>query len=173
MLCRFQILLLCATLTLTAQAPTPPATTSSDCRSPRLDTRNFLKATAVRVWTPHRQLELVAVTAEATRARGLMCVIRVPPDRGMIFVFAPPERLQSFWMKNTLVPLDMVFVGADGRVSSVAADVPATPNGTPDKAVATRQGAGQFVLELGAGEAARHGIVRGTKLTLPALTAEE
>ena len=102
-----------------------------------------------------------------------MCVVRIPPDKGMLFVFAPPESVQGFWMKNTLVPLDMVFVTASGTVSSIAPNVPATPEGTADDAVARREGLGQFVIELGAGEAARHGIVAGTKLTLPALSAEE
>jgi uncharacterized membrane protein (UPF0127 family) len=166
-------LLSCALLTLTAQAPTPPPTTSGECPSPQVDTRKFLGAAALSVRTPHGKLALVPVTREATRARGLMCVVRIPPDRGMLFVFAPPERLQGFWMKNTLVPLDMAFVTTSGTVSSVAANVPATPDGTADDAVARRQGLGQFVIELGAGEAARHGIVAGTKLALPALSAEQ
>ena len=76
-------------------------------------------------------------------------------------------------MKNTLVPLDMIFVAANGTVSAVSAAVPATPNGTPDDAVARRQGLGQFVIELGSGDAARHRIVPGTKLPLPSLTAAE
>lgn len=101
-----------------------------------------------------------------------MCVVRIPPGKGMLFVFAPPERVQGFWMKNTLVALDMVFVTTAGRVSTVAADIPPTPAGTPDADVARREGLGQFVIELAAGDAARHGIVRGTKLALPALTAQ-
>jgi len=101
-----------------------------------------------------------------------MCVVRVPRGKGMIFVFAPPERVQGFWMKNTLVALDMVFLTAAGTVTTVAANIPPTPRGTPDEDVARREGFGQFVIEIGAGDAARHGIVRGTKLALPALTAQ-
>ncbi len=156
-----------------AHSPTPPATTSSDCPATEADTHRFLVAPAVRVRAPAGELSLVAVNREATRERGLMCVVRIPPGKGMLFVFAPPDRDQGFWMKNTLVALDMVFVTAGGIVNSVAADIPPTPNGTPDIAVARRQGFGQYVIELGSGEAARHGIVRGTKLVLPALTAEE
>ncbi len=165
-----------AGLLLTAQAPaiapTPAATTSRDCPAPAADTRRFLTARAVRVAAPTGDLSLVAVRNEQSRARGLMCVVRVPHGKGMIFVFPPPDTNQGFWMKNTLVPLDMVFVTGRGIVSSVASNVPATPAGTPDIAVARRNGVGQFVIELGAGDAARHGIVTGTQFDLPALTAQ-
>jgi len=154
-------------------APTPPPTTSSECPKPATDTHRFLTAAAYAVRTPRGVLSLVPVTREAARERGLMCVVRIPPGKGMIFVFAPPDRMQGFWMKNTLVALDMVFVTAAGTVSTVAANVPATPKDTPDEAVARREGLGRFVIELAAGDAARHGIVPGTKLALPALIAEE
>jgi uncharacterized membrane protein (UPF0127 family) len=164
---------LAAVLALTAAAPTPPATTSSDCASPARDTHRFLAASSIAIRTPRGELSLVPVTREDTRERGLMCVVRLPPNRGMLFVFAPPDRMQDFWMKNTLVALDMVFVSSTGTVSEVAAEVAPTPYGTPDEGVAHRRGLGQYVIELGGGDAARHGIVRGTKLALPALTAEQ
>jgi len=153
-------------------APTPPATTSDDCPAAANATAHFLGSAAFAVHAPRGKLSLVPVDDEAARERGLMCVVRIPPGKGMIFVFAPPDRPQSFWMKNTLVALDMVFVDAAGTVTAVAPRVPPTPNGTPDYAVARRSGYGQFVIELGAGDAARHGIVRGTKLAPPALTAQ-
>ncbi len=154
-------------------APTPPPTSSSDCPTPARDTHRFLAAPAYAVHAPRGELSLVMVNRSATRERGLMCVVSVPPGKGMIFVFGPPDRVENFWMKNTLVPLDMLFVSETGVVTSVAADVPATPRGTPDDRVARRAGDGRYVIELGAGDAARHGIARGTKLALPALTAEE
>lgn len=166
-------LLLTAQSPRPAVAPTPAATTSEDCSSTASDTHRFLAATVIKVSAPRAPLQLVPVTTTATREHGLMCVVRIPPDRGMLFVFTPPERMQDFWMKNTLVALDMVFVRSDGTVSDVAAEVPPTPNGTPDDAVARRGGLGQFVIELAAGQAARHGIVPGTKLALPALAAQE
>ena len=156
-----------------ASIPTPPATTSSTCPHTATDTRHFLAARTFAVSAPSGTLSLVAVGDDATRARGLMCVVRVPPGKGMIFVFPPPDRDQGFWMKDTLVALDMVFVTADGVVSQVAANVPATPAGTSDDRVARRNGFAQYVIELGAGDAARHRIVRGTKLTLPTLTAQQ
>jgi uncharacterized membrane protein (UPF0127 family) len=180
-LCFIRIVLVAAFLetALTAQipaprhAPTPPPTTSDECPAPAVDTKLFLSASTVDVRTPRGRIALVPVTQEKTRARGLMCVVSVPPGKGMLFVFAPPQHAQNFWMKNTLVDLDMVFVAASGAVTGVAADVPATPRGTPDDAVERREGVGLFVIELGAGDAARQGIRRGTKLALPTLTAEE
>ncbi len=62
----------------------------------------------------------------ATRERGLMFRKRLAADRGMLFDFKKvQEQGVSFWMKNTLIPLDMVFIGADGRIVSIARN--ATP----------------------------------------------
>jgi hypothetical protein len=60
----------------------------------------------------------------ATRERGLMYRRRLAADRGMLFDFKTVQPV-SFWMKNTLIPLDMVFIGADGRIVSIARN--ATP----------------------------------------------
>jgi uncharacterized membrane protein (UPF0127 family) len=101
-----------------------------------------------------------------------MCVTKLRPQRGMIFVFAQSGRW-DFWMKNTLVPLDMVWLDADGTVTTVAADVPAATRTTPDDAVARRSGNGLYVIELTAGEAAVDHLVVGKRLSLPALHASQ
>jgi len=152
---------------------TPPPTSSDDCPNVAVDTNKFLSGQTIAVRAPRGSLSLVVVDTVATKERGLMCVVRVPHARGMLFVFAPPDADQGFWMKNTLVPLDMVFVRADGIVSKVAVNVPATTRGTPDDAVARADGMGRFVIELGAGDAAKLGIAAGTKLSLPPLQAKE
>ena len=64
----------------------------------------------------------LAVTDEE-RARGLMFREKVLPDQGMLFVF-DREDVHAFWMKNTLVPLDMLWLDSDRRVIHIAADVP-------------------------------------------------
>lgn len=118
----------------------------------------------VTVRAPKAQLVLQVAKTEDERELGLMSVTKLAPHAGMVFVFdqdAPVE----FWMKDTLIPLDMVFVGAHGRVRSVAANVPVVPLDTPDDAIPRRTGSAKYVIELAAGEAARDGIVVGTVLT--------
>jgi hypothetical protein len=60
----------------------------------------------------------IAVTA-AERGRGLMHRVALPKDRGMLFVF-PEEGRHRFWMKNTLIELDIIFIAADRRVVSIS-----------------------------------------------------
>lgn len=96
----------------------------------------------------------VAATPD-TRARGLMYRRDLAPDAGMLFIF-PNESDQQFWMKNTPLPLDMVFIGKQRRVVGIVAEArPFTTNplgvGTPS----------QYVLEVNGGFCARHGISTG------------
>ena len=84
----------------------------------------------------------------------------------MIFVFNDGDNYRDFWMKNTLIPLDMVFVAKNGRVNNVDAGVPATTVGTPDDKLQDLYGVGTYVIELNAGAAARVGIKPGTVLDL-------
>ncbi len=80
------------------------------------------------------------------------------PDRGMIFPFEPP-RPASFWMKNTLIPLDMIFIRADGSIANVEANtVPLSLE--PVNSV----GQVQAVLEIAGGRAAELGIEAGDKV---------
>ncbi len=104
----------------------------------------------------------VAIDPE-TRAQGLMFRESLPRGRGMLFLF-PRSDIYSFWMKNTLIPLDMIWIDAEGTVVGVEANVPPCqadpcPSYGPDAEA-------QYVLELGAGEAARYGIGKGTHLDL-------
>ncbi len=120
----------------------------------------------IAVTAPKATLALRVANTWPTKEYGLMCVTALAPNTGMVFVFSGGDRRQSFWMKNTLIPLDMVFVRANGRVDSVAANVPATTPDTADLDIPWRYGTGSYVIELAAGEAARAGIVRGTRLDL-------
>ena len=95
------------------------------------------------------------------RAQGLMFREDMALDAGMLFLF-DREALRSFWMKNTLIALDMVFFDSAGRFVSLHRDV-------PPLTLASRQSAGpaQYVLELNAGEAKQRGIGPETWLLLP------
>lgn len=90
---------------------------------------------------------------------GLMNRQSLAPDRGMIFPYDPP-RPAAFWMKNTLIPLDMIFVRPDGTIGSIAANtVPLSlepvPSGEPVAAV----------LEIAGGRSAELGIGPGDKVS--------
>jgi hypothetical protein len=102
------------------------------------------------------QLEL-AVTPDA-QARGLMYRTELPDGHGMLFVF-PTETDHTFWMKNTLIPLDMVFIGADGRVVGVHAN--ATPLSTAQIGIGKPS---RYVLEVAGGYAAGHAIAPGDRV---------
>ena len=100
----------------------------------------------------------------AKQERGLMFVKNLPENEGMIFVFDQDQE-QAFWMKNTLIDLDMVFVDSHKKVTSVAAEVPHSYTYTPDEEVAYAVGYGQYVVELAAQTAAKHNVVPGATLT--------
>ena len=90
----------------------------------------------------------------------------LPAHTGMLFVFASDGPV-GFWMKNTLVPLDMVFVAGDGRVRIVFRHVAPAPPSMADDAIPREDGTAKYVIELPSGEASRDGIVPGVTLTIP------
>jgi hypothetical protein len=103
----------------------------------------------------------VTVTTEVARTeeernRGLMYRRELAPMAGMLFVFRQSEPL-TFWMRNTFLPLDMIFIKSDRRVLGVVEN--ATPMTDDPRRV---EGDSQYVLEVNAGFAARHGIRAGT-----------
>ena len=96
--------------------------------------------------------------SEPEQAKGLMFRTALGADEGMIFPMDPPRGAQ-FWMRNTVIPLDLLFVGPDGRISNIAA------NATPyDETPLPSVGLAKAVLELSGGRAAALGIVAGDKV---------
>jgi uncharacterized membrane protein (UPF0127 family) len=94
-----------------------------------------------------------------TQARGLMYRSHLDPDHGMVFLF-DAEKDKSFWMKNTLIPLDMIFISRDGRIVGIH------PNAEPFSLRAIRVGVpSQVVLEVNGGFAAAHGLAVGDHVT--------
>lgn len=101
-----------------------------------------------------------------------MNVPSVPAGQGMLFVFPDGDQPREFWMKNTITPLDMVFVNGNGAITSIAAAVPATAPGTSDANIARRSGFGTYVIELASGDAARLGLGTGVHLAIPRVEAQ-
>ncbi|UWR05774.1 MULTISPECIES: DUF192 domain-containing protein [Ruegeria] len=119
----------------------------AECRSDRVDLRND-KAQV-------RFLVELAVSPQE-RAKGLMFRESMPQGEGMLFVFDPPQPV-AFWMKNTLIPLDMIFLDRTGLVTRVHSDA------VPGDLTPIEGGDSVFaVLEVNAGLAARYSIAPGT-----------
>lgn len=95
------------------------------------------------------------VDTPETRAQGLMYVMELAPDAGMLFDFKE-ERVVSFWMRNTFIPLDMIFITADGVVKNV--HVNARPHDTTS---IPSDGPVQYVLEIPGGRSVELGIEAG------------
>ena len=116
--------------------------------------------TRLTVGSAEFQVEL-AQTPEQ-RERGLMYRAALPDGRGMLFVQPPGPAV--FWMKNTLIPLDLLYFDSEGRLSQIVAEAPPCkiancplyPSQTPTV---------RYILEINAGEAARRGIRIGERLT--------
>jgi uncharacterized protein len=101
--------------------------------------------------TVHRFTVEVARTTQQ-QAQGLMNRTELAPDRGMLFPFQEPK-FASFWMRNTLIPLDMIFVRSDGSIDRIA------ENTVPqDESPVASGGEVSAVLELAGGTTARLGI---------------
>lgn len=108
----------------------------------------------------HRFTVEVAATADE-QARGLMFRESLGPEEGMIFPFASP-RVASFWMRNTLIPLDMIFIRDDGTIARIAAEtVPLS-----EESVSSHEPV-VAVLELRGGRAAELGIEEGDRVIWP------
>lgn len=104
----------------------------------------------------------IAATA-ADRATGLMNRAQMERDHGMLFVFDRARQV-TMWMKNTILPLDMVFIGEDGRIAGIAADtVPFS------EAIISSPGPVRYVLELNAGVAAERGLSTGDRVIHPVI----
>ncbi len=97
---------------------------------------------------------------DAERARGLMHRTELAPDAGMLFIFDESAE-HTFWMKNTLIPLDMIFIGEDGTVVGVVER--AEPQSLTERTVGRPS---RWVLEVVGGFAAEHGVRAGDRVRI-------
>lgn len=145
-------------LALTAAAAVLATAASAECDADRVDLRGD--------WGSARFDVELAITPDE-QARGLMFRETLAPSAGMLFVYDDEEPV-SFWMRNTLIPLDMIFVDGDGVVTRVHAEaVPGDetpiPSGGPVRAV----------LEVPGGTAERLGIAAGSELRSPVMPQDD
>jgi uncharacterized membrane protein (UPF0127 family) len=102
-------------------------------------------------------------TTSDQMALGLMFRQSMPADAGMLFIY-PSEQHVEFWMKNTLIPLDMLFIGADGHIKHIAQrTIPLDETPIPSVEEV------KSVLEVNGGTVERLGIKTGDMVRSPAL----
>ena len=138
-----------------AQTNEPPAANLPD----GVETVRFPTALMVMT-TPAGDFPMfleLAITPEQTQ-RGLMFRPDLPDDYGMLFVFQD-DRPRSFWMENTLSPLDIVFIRGDGVIDSIQEGTPLSQESLPSK------GPARFVLEVRQGLAETYGLVPGATVS--------
>ena len=152
------ILVLACLLSCAQRVPAPAATSAATSAT---------EAAMPRVILPDQSAIVVEVASdEATRAQGLMYRDHLADDHGMIFLFAESGDY-PFWMKNTLIPLDMIWLDKDHKIVHIAHDVPPCkadpcPNYPPNAP-------SWSVLELAAGVAAKHHLADGNTLRFEGL----
>ena len=105
----------------------------------------------------------LAIT-EDERARGLMYRTHLADGTGMLFVSKGPERIQRFWMHNTCIPLDMMFIDKDGYIAGILENVP--PMNDKSRSIPCPV---KYVLEVPSGWSRKNGIFSGQRVVLPRL----
>lgn len=136
----------------------PPATKAEEACVPQTVAKK-----AKLTYPDGKSIMAEIVDTPATRETGLMCRRHLKPDYGMLFAF-PTEMSLNFWMKKTLVSLDIIWIGADKKITVIHPKLKASRVDTPDDKVVVAGGTGMFVLELPAGAAARHKLKAGDAL---------
>jgi len=143
-------------LVLAACSPQPA---TSQGTMPELDGAfEFARLEIVNDSGEHLGFDVYLAKTDEQWRRGLMFVRTMPERTGMLFIY-DDEDIRSMWMKNTYIPLDIVFALSDGTISSVIKD--AVPLSL--KSLASREPA-KYVLELNAGTARRLGIGQDSRI---------
>lgn len=114
----------------------------------------------VRMQIGNQPFTLELAATDKTRQHGLMHRQSLPADRGMIFVF-PDEEFRSFWMRNTLIPLDIIYLDKAGKVVSISQMKPLDETGVHSA------GPAKYAIEMNEGAAAKAGVKVGDVLTIP------
>ncbi|HEY0044956.1 MAG TPA: DUF192 domain-containing protein [Allosphingosinicella sp.] len=150
----------CQAETEPSQNAAPPAAVNADAQSPGAAVSGLpLIPLEIRSGTKVHRFTVEVAATEDEQAYGLMNRTQLGPNEGMIFPMKP-ARPASFWMKNTLIPLDMLFIRPDGSIARIAANtVPESldPVGVSEPVAA--------VLEIPGGRSAQLGITEAARVT--------
>lgn len=114
----------------------------------------------VQVRLGREMIRLEVADDPAKRSRGLMFRGSLPKDQGMLFVF-PDSTERGFWMKNTYIPLDILYLDSDGRIISIKQMQP------HDLSTTSSDGPAMFAIELNAGRAEELGLAVGQIVNIP------
>lgn len=138
-----------------AEAQTPPSSTTL-----AVHPQSGLTVIPLTVHSGKRAhpFSVEVARTDAEQSRGLMFRTAMGADEGMLFPSDPPRGGVAFWMKNTVIPLDIIFIGTDRRILNIAHAVPYSLDPSP------AAGPVSGVLELNGGRAAQLGIVPGDKV---------
>lgn len=153
-LCAAAMMIIAMACTKAPAATPPKTTTQAEVSGPRV------------IFPDGFAVQVEIASDDATRAQGLMFRDHVRPGTGMIFLF-PQDGNYPFWMKNTLVPLDMIWIDQQKRIAAVKHDVPpcqADPCASYDP-----QAVARYVLEVAAGVAKQHRLEKGATLRFEGL----
>jgi uncharacterized membrane protein (UPF0127 family) len=117
-----------------------------------------------------KTVQVQIVKTETDREKGLGGVKSLNADDGMLFVFDSKPVNATFWMKDMLIPLDMIWI-KDNKVLSIDRNIPISPVGTPDSSLKTYSPKEpiDYVLEVNAGFSDSNGVKVGDVVTLPTL----
>lgn len=146
-----------AALTMTACAPQNAQEPAAATQTVTVHPESGLEIIPLTVTSGDivHEFQVEVAASDAEQAKGLMFRTQLGPNEGMIFPRSPPD-IASFWMKNTPLPLDIIFVGTDGRILNIAANtVPYSLD--PVSAV----GMTGTVFEIAGGRAEELGIIAG------------
>ncbi len=124
-----------------------------------LEARTQLPTTTVFI-PPKTKIEAELAYTDETRATGLMNRESMPQDAGMLFLFSDMD-FQTYWMKNTLIPLDLIWLNERKEVVYLVSAPPCQAD--PCVSYSPQQKA-KYVLEVNAGFAKKHNITLGTRI---------
>lgn len=153
MMLRFAVALVAACCAIGGCRAEPQAASATSTQA--------LLPVTIQTQAGERRLRVEVARTSEEQSKGLMYRTSLPDDGGMLFPFDPP-RPASFWMKNTVIPLDMIFIRADGTIARIAENtVPYSLTGVMSgEPVAA-------VLELAGGKSAALGIAEGDRVSWP------